>query len=471
MSGYGRGLGRSGVTIALMLAATAGMTRSTGRIGAKAQGAVDPSPGSARRPAAAVPADVLRHRRAALLERFDPGVAVIRSADARGDLDYAQDADFRQDNDFYYLTGLETPGSWLVMFRRAVGDDSTVLYVPERDPGEETWTGRQPGLEEAASWSGVEVVRPASAFEDEFLARLSAPNPHGTPPRLYVPLGASLARSRDLVERALSSRYTVEDLSDVLASLRLVKDSVELARLATAAAITAEAQRQAMRMGAAGQYEYQLEAWIEYVFRCNGAERVGFPSIVGSGPNSVILHYDTNRRRMEDGDLVVIDIGAEYGYYTADVTRTIPIGGRFTDRQRAIYDLVLATQQAVIDSIRPGATFRGLSTIARRYMREHSNDLCGEAGCDAYFIHAFGHWLGMDVHDVGDYRTPLAPGMVLTVEPGIYLPEEDLGVRIEDDVRVTRDGHDVLSGAAPRRPEEIERLMSSSGDPLPRCDL
>lgn len=464
-------LGWCSMAAAMTLFARPGMTQSAARSASEVDPAVRSVSRAESAPPAGVPVDLLRHRRAALLESLGPGVAVIRSADARGDLDYAQDSDFRQDNDFYYLTGLETPGSWLVFFRRPATTDSVVLYVPERNPGQETWTGRQPGLDEAGSRAGVEVVRPASAFEDEFVAGLGTAHQGGGPARLYVPMGPSLARVRDLVDRALSARYTVDDLSAALAELRLMKDSVELARLEKAAAITAEAQRQAMRTAAVGQYEYQLEAWIEYVFRCNGAERVGFPSIVGSGPNSVVLHYDTNRRRMEDGDLVVMDIGAEYGYYTADVTRTIPVSGRFTDRQRAVYELVLATQQAIIDSIRPGIRFRDLSAIGRRYMREHSNGLCGESTCDAHFIHAFGHWLGMDVHDVGDYGTPLAPDMVLTVEPGIYLPNEDLGIRIEDDVRVTSEGHEILSEGAPRRPEEIERLMAVSRERLPRCDL
>ena len=180
---------------------------------------------------------------------------------------------------------------------------------------------------------------------------------------------------------------------------------------------------------------------------------------MGSGPNSTTLHYDANRRQTQPGDLVVVDVGAEYGEYTADVTRTLPIDGRFTPRQRAIYDLVLATQQAAMDSVRPGITVSDLNRISRAYMREHSADLCGAKNCVDYFVHSLSHWLGMRVHDVGDYRMPLAPGAVITVEPGIYLPEENLGVRIEDDVLVTETGHELLSGDAPRSAAEIEALM------------
>ena len=224
-----------------------------------------------------------------------------------------------------------------------------------------------------------------------------------------------------------------------------MKDADELARLRKAIAITEGAQRDAMRRIEPGMYEYQAEALIEYDFRRNGAERLGFPTIVGSGPNSTLLHYDKNRRRMEAGDLVVMDIGAEYGYYTADITRTVPVSGKFTPRQRAIYDLVLGAQQAAIKAVRPGVTVQQLDRIAREHMRANSGTLCGTVTCDRHFVHGLSHWLGMDVHDVGQMDTPLAPGMVLTIEPGVYISDERLGVRIEDDVLVTANGHEVLS--------------------------
>jgi Xaa-Pro aminopeptidase len=215
-----------------------------------------------------------------------------------------------------------------------------------------------------------------------------------------------------------------------------------------------------MRVARAGIWEYELEATIEYTFRRLGAERVGFPTIVASGPNAVTLHYDKNRRQVRAGELVVEDVGAEFGYYTADVTRTIPASGRFSPRQRALYDLVLSTQQTAIDSVRPGTTLLSLNRIAQTYMRDHSADLCGSETCLPYFIHGLSHWLGMDVHDVGSLGSRLEPGMVLTVEPGIYLPAEGLGIRIEDDVLVTADGHEVLSRTAPRTTGEIEEIMA-----------
>lgn len=403
----------------------------------------------------------LKRRRSALLEALEPGIAFLRSADPRELDEHPQDSDFRQDNDFYYLTGLETPGSWLVMFKPAAGSGSVVLYVPEPNAREEMWTGRRGGTAEAVSRAtGIDVVRPASQFEAEIKGQLRQTAGPTELERIYLPFGDQSSDVRALAEAAMEARRSISDLGKPLADLRVVKDSQEIVRLRRAIDITAAAQREAMRAAEAGMHEYELEAIVEYVFRSLGAERVGFPTIVGSGPNSVILHYDRNRRKTEAGDLVVIDAGAEYGYYTADVTRTFPVSGKFTPRQRDIYELVLATQKAAIAAVRPGATVWELEGVARRYMRENSGELCGAATCDRYFVHGLSHWLGMDVHDVGDYARPLEPGMVLTIEPGIYLPEEELGVRIEDDVLVTESGYEVLSAAAPKSVAEVESMMT-----------
>lgn len=383
-------------------------------------------------PAGPVPPAVLAARRAALLDRIGSGVAVVRSASMRDvERDYPQDSDFRQNNDFFYLTGLETPDSYLVLVAREEGEDEVVLYLPPRNPMEERWTGPKLGPgPEAVALTGIADVRSARQAEAEIEALLSR---HGGEP---------------------------VDVSTHLAALRLVKDGEELRRLRRAIEITMEAHRAAARAMAPGVWEYEIEATVEYTFRRMGAERVGFPSIVGSGPNSTILHYDKNRRQLRPGDLVVVDVGAEFGYYTADITRTYPVSGRFTPRQRALYELVLGAQQAAIDAVRPGITIGELTAIARAYMRQQSGELCGSVTCDRYFVHGLSHWLGMDVHDVGDYRTPLAPGMVLTIEPGIYIPEEELGIRIEDDVLVTETGAVVLSDGLPRAADEIERMMA-----------
>src|SRR5213083_1228715 len=337
-------------------------------------------------------------RRRALLQRIGRGTVLIPGAHERNiERDYVQDNDFRQDNTFYYFTELETQDAFLLMTARGPDSLETVLFLPPRTPSQERWTGLRLG-------------------PDSF------------------------------------------NVTSIVDSMRVVKDADEISRLRRAVDISVAGHIAAMRAARPGMYEYEIEAALEDGFRRNGADRVGYPSIVGSGPNSTTLHYDVNRRRTENGDLVLIDAAAEWGQYTADVTRTFPVNGKFTPRQKAIYDLVLATQQAACDSTRPGVTIERLNRIAKDYMRAHSGTLCG-VPCDAYFIHGLSHGLGMDVHDVGDYRTPLKQGMVITIEPGIYLPQEALGVRIEDDVLVTAAGAEWLSGKAPRTTDQIERLM------------
>jgi Xaa-Pro aminopeptidase len=219
--------------------------------------------------------------------------------------------------------------------------------------------------------------------------------------------------------------------------------------------ITCSALLEAMASIGPGQFEYEIQATIDYVFMRYGAQRPGFSSIVGSGPNSCVLHHSANRRRAVKGDLVVLDVGAELFGYTADVTRTVPVSGRFSPRQREIYEIVLAAQKAGIAAVRPGVKLRDVHAAARKVIRD--------AGYARYFLHSTSHWLGLDVHDVGATSRTLEEGMVLTVEPGIYLSEEELGIRIEDDVLVTRNGRQVLSDGVPRSVKEIEALMKGRG--------
>ena len=421
-------------------------------------------------PAGPVPVERLAARRDALAKRVGHGVVVLRSGMERSiEGSYPQDSDYREDNDFFYLTGVEVPNAALVLTARggAIGD--VVLYLPPRDTvthyRSEQWVGPQltPGPE-ATARTGIKDVRSAERLGPELPPLVFAPESPARHGVLFVKAGPGQADTPLLKDSLLGrvqagAGIRVENLADQTAILRLVKDADEIARLRRAIAITADAQAEAMRRMEPGMYEYEIEALIEYVFRRSGAERLGFPTIIGSGPNSTLLHYDKNRRRIEDGDLVVMDIGAEFGYYTADITRTVPVSGRFTPRQRAIYELVLGAQDAAIKAVRPGITVQRLDQIAREYMRANSGQLCGTLPCDRHFVHGLSHWLGMDVHDVGRIDTPLAPGMVLTIEPGIYLSDERLGVRIEDDVLVTPSGAEVLSAAVPKRPDAIEALM------------
>lgn len=422
-------------------------------------------------PAGPVPVGRLEARRATLLKRIGDGVAVLRSADAKNiDAgDHPQESDYREDNDFFYLTGLEAPGAWLVLVARETARDEAILYLPARDTIAERWTGKKLGPEPLATrLTGIVDVRPADRAESEIPDLVLGPDSPTRQGALYLRRGrqqegSAFLRSLVFSEDKYGPPVRVEDLDGEIAPLRLVKDADELSRLRRAIGITTEAQKQAMRAARPGIWEYGLEAIIEYTFRRYGAERVGFPSIVGSGPNGVTLHYDENRRQTRAGDLVVLDIGAEFGYYSADVTRAIPISGRFTPRQRALYNLVLETQQAAIDSVRPGTDLATLNRIARTYMRGHSRDLCGGDSCARYFTHGLSHWLGMDVHDAGSFGARLEPGMVLTIEPGIYIPAESLGIRIEDDVLVTPAGHEVLSAGTPRTAAEIEHAMAHDG--------
>lgn len=394
-------------------------------------------------------------RREALLRRLPPGVVVIPAAAPRDlEADVLQDSDFRQDDDFFYLTGLETADAVLILARRQGAPAMTLLALPPRNLAEERWTGLRLGPgPRAAELSGIPTVLSRAVLDSvraDLMTRFGGP--------LYT-VDRSPGDSGLAGRWARSAGRTLGSITPVLDSMRVVKDADEVARLRRAAQITAEAQKAAMRVMRPGLQEYQVEATIEYTFRDLGADRVGFPSIVGSGPNSTVLHYDANRRTIQDGDLVVMDIGAEYGQYTADVTRTVPANGRFTARQRAVYDLVLGAQQAALDAVKPGVTLMELDAVARRYLREQGGDVCRPRTCDAYFAHGLSHWLGMRVHDVGDYRLALEPGMVFTIEPGLYLTEENLGVRIEDDVLVTASGYELLSGGAPRTTAEVESAM------------
>lgn len=411
-------------------------------------------------PAGPVPPEFLEARRERLLEALEGAPALLSSSRQRDlEVEYFQDSDYREDNDFFYLTGLETPGAWLAL--NMGGEGHMVLFLPPRVPRAEQWTGERlgPGAE-AQALSGIAEVQSSETMGDEISRWLGSYGRVGglSGEELYLSLGDA-EDAETLAELFPVQPPLLRDLDPILAELRLVKDAEELRRLREAARITMEAHREVWRVAGPGVTEYQAEAALEYVFRVHGAERVGFPSIVGSGPNSVVLHYDKSRRRMEAGDLVVVDIGAEFGYYTADITRTFPVSGRFSPRQRALYDLVLGAWEAGLAEIRPGATMRGVNGAVQRFLAENSGDLCGERSCAPYLIHGVAHWLGMDVHDVGGGRVPFSAGMVLTLEPGLYLPDESLGVRIEDDVLITEDGHEVLTLGLPRRAEEVEAIM------------
>ncbi|MGE5803126.1 MAG: aminopeptidase P N-terminal domain-containing protein [Gemmatimonadota bacterium] len=395
-------------------------------------------------------------RRRVLLRRLGRATVLIPAAHERNiEVEFVQDNDFRQDNTFFYFTQLETQDAWLLMTARGPDSVETVLFLPARTPSRERWTGLRLGPDSVAvRLSGIKTVLPIDSLENRLLrARFAGPRP------IYTVIN-SKTKDGSRISELVFSGADVRNVLPIVDSMRYVKDAEEVARLRRAVDISVAGHIAAMRAARPGMHEYEIEAALEEGFRANGADRLGYPSIVASGPNSTTLHYDVNRRRTETGDLIVIDAAAEWGQYTADVTRTFPVNGKFTPRQKAIYDLVLGAQQAAFDSVRPGITLFQLDAIARRYLREHSGTLCGAKTCDdrEFFNHGLGHSIGMDVHDVG-FGRPLEVGAVFTIEPGIYLQAENLGVRIEDDVLVTAKGGEWLSAGAPRTTTDIERVM------------
>lgn len=412
----------------------------------------------------------------------DEAIAVVLGGvEGGGSLDDLQE--FHQDPHLFYLTGTHEAGSVLVLAPAGVevGGRSVreILFVPPRDPSVEIWLGRRFGPQRAQAELGVELALPNTRFAEVMGAVLASPQrplllapfPAAVPPK--TPLSAQIGALAEAVQRR-GGAFDDATLPRVLDGLREVKTEEELRLLRRAVEITGEGLREAMERMEPGWAEYEIEAVVEYAFRRLGSERPGFPSIVGSGENTVLLHYDTNRRRTRDGDLVVMDVGASYRGYTADVTRTVPVSGRFTQEQRAIYDLVLEAQEAAVAEVRAGASFGAPGEAASRVLAKglarlgllrRPDDM---AGLRRFFPHGTSHYLGLQVHDVGSYRA-LRPGVVVTVEPGIYIspgPDVDprwwnVGVRIEDDVLVTSGEPEVLSAGIPKRPDEIEALMSA----------
>lgn len=392
----------------------------------------------------------LQARRASLMDALGGGIAVVPATNPTR----RPGAHPTPSSDFEYLTGLELREAWLVLAGSATARPGAVLYL-ERNPTVDGQTGS------AASLSGIADIR---CFDDapEQLATALRSEAATTPgPSLFLVLGMGGQTNEDVVAVVDTAGLVIENLRPLIARLRVVKDEEELERLRRAAEHSAQGATQGMLAAEPGMGEVDIQEVIESSFRANGSMGTSFPSIIASGSNALELHYSDNTSTLTDGDLLLTDVGAEYAGYAGDVTRTFPISGRFTDRQRELYELVLSTQEAAIDAVRPGVTIEELNGVARRYMADHSGELCGEETCDIFFMHGLSHHLGLDVHDPGLPNLPLAAGMVLTVEPGIYIPDEGIGIRIEDDVLVTPQGHEVLTTSAPKSVAEIESAMAT----------
>ena len=429
---------------------------------------------------------VYAQRRRDFMRRMDGGVAILRAAPVAvrsHDVEYA----FRQDNDFLYLTGFPEPEATCILAPGA--EQPYTLFVRPRDPEKETWTGRRVGVDGAKTLYGAD----AAYTIDELDTRLPKLVEHasvvyyapGRDQRFNTRMFELFGWARDNHARSGAGPRGLLDPGAILHDMRLFKAPEEIEALERAIAIAAEAHTSAMRETRPGAFEYEIEALIDYTFRRRGATGPAYPSIVASGPNATILHYVENTRQMRDGELLLIDAGAEYGGYCADVTRTFPVGARYEGRARALYDVVLAAQEAAIATVRPGASFDEPHQCALEILvdglrhlglLEEERDAAIAGGTyRRFYMHRTSHWLGMDVHDVGVYRLDdkpraLAPGMVLTVEPGLYVapdceqvaPEwRGIGIRIEDDVLVTPEGNRVLSAAVPKHVADVEALRRS----------
>jgi Xaa-Pro aminopeptidase len=399
------------------------------------------------------------------------------------------DFQFSQQPDFYYLSGHIEPNAVMVLFKESRLIDGAMhnelLFVQKRNPLRELWTGRVLGADGARGKLGFKAAYTGndwigfginwSAFNEVLVQWPDQPN---TSREDDADLG-DLVDELKLKLKQVGITENTRGIRSIMASLREVKTSEELYLIQRAVDITIEGFLEMMRELKPGMKEYEAQAWIEFHARKNGSEYMGYPSICGGGDNACVLHYTHNRKPLLDGELLLVDMGAEYHGYTADITRTVPVNGAFTDPQRKLYELVWKAQQAGIKVCRKGASFRSAHEEARKVIGEGLVELGviskkGEA--DLYFMHGTSHYLGLDVHDAGTYE-PLKPGVVMTVEPGIYIPEGSpcdpkwwkTGIRIEDDILVTDGDPVVLSQSLPSRVEEIEAVMrgdyGTSGSP------
>jgi len=424
------------------------------------------------------PVGEYKARRAKLMDQVKDGIVIVLGNVER---EAGVEERYRQNNWMAYLTGVRTPDAAVMLVPQGLPSQDgakEIVFIPSRNFSAERWTGVQlaPGPDAAKTFGVERVLSTSSDFWPKIKEAAALPafkGPQGqSAMKLYTIAPRGLedgnVREFEFVERAKRDLPGVEVVSvaNLLAEMRKAKSESELTLLQKAIDITGEAQSDIAAHLKPGMWEYEVQSILEGAFARHGSERPGFPSIVGSGIYSTILHYSENHKKIDPGDLVVCDIGAEFSLYTADITRTFPASGKFTNRQREVYQLVLDAQTAAADGYKPGMTMNNLHGIAAGVMRNSPlrarDDDGKEYTLDHFFIHALSHYLGMDVHDVGNSGKPLQPGEVFTIEPGIYIQSEKLGVRIEDDYVVTPD-HKLrkLSASIPSQPDEIERLLAA----------
>jgi len=397
------------------------------------------------------------------------------------------DYPFRADSDFYYLTGFHEPEALAIIMSEGKST-KFILFCREKDPKMEIWTGARVGLENAVAQYGATEAYAYSDI-DEILPLLLE-----NQDKIFYSLGNHEALDFQLIQwlnevkqksrAGITAPNEIITLDKIIHEMRLYKSPSEIKTMRHAAKISSQAHRRAMQACQADMYEYEIEAEILHTFRKNNCVPA-YNSIVGGGQNACTLHYTSNNTRLNDGELLLIDAGAELNYYASDITRTFPINGKFSAPQKAIYDIVLQAQLAAINQVKPGQTWNAPHQAAVKKLTQgllelgllkgNIKELIENETYRKFYMHRTGHWLGMDVHDVGEYKINgkwrrLVPGMVLTIEPGIYIPAGskgvnikwwNIGIRIEDDVLVTPQGHEVLSCDAPKTTEEIERLMAT----------
>jgi Xaa-Pro aminopeptidase len=407
-----------------------------------------------------------RARRARLRQIVDGPIVIFGYT---GHEDASEVAVFFQEPYFYYLTGDAEPGAALLLIPdpprgRPNNGPREILYLPPHNFTQERWEGPKMGPDDPgiAEKTGFESVEPFVNLSGDLIKLAKTESNFYTllPPKPED--GYPHFTNWDKWLRDVLPHSHLNDVTPQIDSMRQVKSPGELALIQKAIDLSVDAHFDAMKHMRPGLFEYQVAARMKEIHEMGGCEREAYAPIVGAGFNSTVLHYSTLNGEIKDGDVVVIDVGCEYGGYAADVTRTLPANGKFTFRQREIYNIVLGAQNAALSAVKPGAVLYGpgsLQQIVTGYFNTHGHDREGRR-LGRYYIHGVSHHLGLDVHDPADRMRPLEPGMVITVEPGLYIPEENLGVRIEDDVLVTPDGYELLTARLPRTAEDVEKIMA-----------
>ena len=431
-----------------------------------------------------------RQRQQEIMSKIGEGTAIFRSAPMatmHNDVEYT----YRQESSFYYLTGFNEPEA-VAVFAPHHEEHQYILFVQPKDPEKETWTGYRCGVEAAKEVYGADEAYPIEELNEKLPQYLINAD------RIYYHLGSDVNFNNTIIShwqrlmRGYQKRgkvpLAIEDTRPLIFPMRLVKSPGEIAMMRQATKISAMAHNHAREFARPGLYEYQVQAEIEHIFRKEGGIGIAYPSIVASGENACILHYIENDRQMQDNELLLIDAGCSYGYYNGDITRTFPVGGKFTPEQKALYEIVLEAQLQAIAEVQPGKPYNEFHDIAvcvivrglldLGLLKGDFEEIIKEEKYKPFYMHRTGHWLGLDVHDVGTYKynqedwQNFALGQIVTVEPGIYIsphikpaegqPEvpdnwKGIGIRIEDDLLVTPDGHDILTSDVPKSVRDMER--------------